>query len=99
MSEWIKLSERMPDSEPDHTIHKVYITFGEFGIGALQYNNIYKDVWTFQAITHWMLPPKTPIEIEKERESFENRLVSQKMELYFKSFYGRYNIPLQLTDA
>ena len=98
MTEWIKCSDRLPDSEPDFNVHKVYLTFGILGIGASTYDNLNKRVWIFQQITHWAIPPETPDQIEKKREEYEKSDYCKALTKYVDRFFERYKVPLEVKN-
>ena len=96
MTEWIKCSDRMPDSDPDYRPHKRYITFDGIDIGLSSYDIEWIKIWGAYGFTHWMIPPKSPEQIEKEREEYENSDYCKALSKYSSSilegFARRYNL-------
>jgi len=78
MTKWFKCDERMPDRD-DYERKLVYSKCD--GICTAQYHDTYWDLdpkgdyatgGYIDEVTHWAECPKTPDEIKKEREEYEN---------------------------
>ena len=52
----------------------------------------------FKHTTHWAELPKSPIEIEKEREEYRNSDYCKFLTRYVDHFFERYNVPVEIAE-
>jgi len=103
MTEWIKCSDSMPDSDPDYDEDNEYIAYcaylNRFQMYFMKFpQKSGNQVWKYCKVLYWMKAPKTPDQIEKEREEYANSDYCRFIRSYVDGFFDRYKVPVEVKN-
>jgi len=99
MTKWIKCSERLP------ALHKKVLSYSSLwhDIEVSYLSDIHSKEWMLKddyicpEVTHWAELPKSPAQIEKEREEYANSDYCKALTKYVEHCFERYSIPIDTT--